>query len=175
VDGAERAVAILDRVDDDAEAEDVGELLEGQRLGLHLAEHRPRLLLPALHAGLDRMLFEQGRQRLLDLGQHILIALEDLGEPRGDSAVGFRIDVAKGDLLQLLTHALHAHAAGQRRIDVHRLLGDAQAFGLRHMVEGAHVVQAVGELDQEHAHVLRDRQQELAQVLRLLGLLGDQI
>ena len=32
VDGAERAIAVLDRVDDDAEPENVGELLEGKRL-----------------------------------------------------------------------------------------------------------------------------------------------
>ena len=106
---------------------------------------------------------------------HALVALEDLGEPLGDGAVGFRIDVAEGELLQLLAHALHAHAAGQRRIDVHRLLGDAQALVFRHMVERAHVVQAVGELDQQHAHVFGDRQQQLAQVLRLLGLLGDEV
>lgn len=36
-------------------------------------------------------------------------------------------------------------------------------------------MQAVGELDQQHAHIFRDRQQQLAQVLRLLGLLGDEI
>ena len=43
------------------------------------------------------------------------------------------------------------------------------------MVERAHVVQPVGELDQQHAHVLGNRQQQLAQVLRLLGLLRDQV
>ena len=36
-------------------------------------------------------------------------------------------------------------------------------------------MQAVGELDQQHAHVVGDRQQQLAQVLGLLGLLGDEI
>jgi hypothetical protein len=36
-------------------------------------------------------------------------------------------------------------------------------------------VQTVGELDEEHAHVGGDRQQQLAQVFRLLGFLGDQI
>ena len=43
------------------------------------------------------------------------------------------------------------------------------------MVEGAHVVQPVGELDQQHADVFRDRQQQLAQVFGLLGLLGDEV
>ena len=42
-------------------------------------------------------------------------------------------------------------------------------------MQGAHVVQAVGQLDQQHAHVVGDGEQELAQVFRLLGLLGDQV
>ena len=104
-----------------------------------------------------------------------LRALGYLGQPFGDGAVRVRIDVAEGQLLEFLAHVLHAHAAGQRRIDLHRLLGDAQALVGRHVVERAHVVQPVGELDQQHAHVFGDRQQQLAQVFGLLGLLGDEV
>ena len=43
------------------------------------------------------------------------------------------------------------------------------------MRERAHVVQTIGELDQQHAHVVGDRKQELAQVLGLLGFLGDEV
>ena len=45
----------------------------------------------------------------------------------------------------------------------------------RHVLERAHVVQPVGELDQQHAHVVGDGEQELAQVLGLLGLARDEI
>ena len=45
----------------------------------------------------------------------------------------------------------------------------------RHVLERAHVVQPVGELDQQHAHVVGDGEQELAQVLGLLGLARDQV
>ena len=45
----------------------------------------------------------------------------------------------------------------------------------RPMFERAHVVQPVGELDQQHAHVVGDGEQELAQILRLLRLLGDEV
>ena len=45
----------------------------------------------------------------------------------------------------------------------------------RHEFQRAHVVQAVGELDQEHADVVGDRQQQLAQVLGLLGLARHQL
>ena len=70
---------------------------------------------------------------------------------------------------------MHAHAAGERRIDVERLLGDAPPRLGRPIRERAHVVQPVGELDEQHADVVGDGQQELAQVLGLLGLLGHQV
>ena len=36
-------------------------------------------------------------------------------------------------------------------------------------------MQTIGELDQKDAHVVGDRKQQLAQVLRLLGFLGDEV
>ena len=45
----------------------------------------------------------------------------------------------------------------------------------RHVLERAHVVQPVGELDQQHAHVVGDGEQKLAQILGLLGLARDEI
>ena len=69
---------------------------------------------------------------------------------------------------------MHAHAPSQRSIDVERLLGAAPARLRRHMGQRAHIVQPVCELDQQHPYVVRDRQQQLAQVFRLLGLFGDE-
>ena len=43
------------------------------------------------------------------------------------------------------------------------------------MLERAHVVQAVGELDEENPYVVGNGEQQLAQVFRLLGLLGDEV
>ena len=76
---------------------------------------------------------------------------------------------------QLLAHFVHAYAAGERRIDIERLLGDAAARLRLHVLERAHIVQPVGELDQQHPYVLGDRQQEFAQVLRLLGFTRHQV
>ena len=101
------------------------------------------------------------RARRAFLGQRV--------QPLLDDRIGFRIEHLEGDILQLIAHLLHAHAAGERRIDVHRLLGDAPALLGGTMLERAHVVQAVGELDQQHADVVGNRQQELAQVFGLLG------
>ena len=92
-----------------------------------------------------------------------------------DELIGVRHQGAKREVLELVAHALHAHAAGERGIDVERVLGDSGALVLRHELEGAHVVQAVGELDQEHAGVVGDGEQQLAEILGLLGVPGDEV
>jgi hypothetical protein len=89
--------------------------------------------------------------------------------------IGFRIERVEGQILELFAHLLHAHAAGERGIDVEGLLGDAPARGVRHEFQRPHIVQAVGELDQEDADVLGDREQQFAQVLGLLGLARNQL
>ncbi len=165
-----------DIVHDDAKAVDIRELLERQRLRLHLAEDRIGLLLAPLHPGIQEPVGDQKiTQLVLDLGDQVFVAGRQLGEPLGHGLVGFRVHVAEGEILQLLAHVLHAHAAGQRRIDIHRLFGDAGALLLRHVLERAHVVQAIGKLDEEDTHVVGDGEQQLAEIFRLLGLLGDKV
>jgi hypothetical protein len=87
VDDAERAVAVVDIVDDDAEAEHIGQLLEGQRLRFHLAEDRPRLFLAAVDLRLDAVGGEQVLQRVGDLGQGLAVVFAEFGQPVGDGAV----------------------------------------------------------------------------------------
>ena len=109
-------------------------------------------------------------QLALDLADQVAVLLGERIEALLDHGIGFLIELAEGQVLQLLAHLLHAHAARQRRIDVERLLRDTAARGRRHEFQRAHVVQAVGELDQEHADVVGNGEQQLAQVLGLLGL-----
>ena len=63
-----------------------------------------------------------------------------------------------------------------RRVDLDRLARDRLLLGRRQAGQRAHVVQAVGQLDDDHPNVLGHRQEHLAQVLDLrvfLGLIGD--
>ena len=172
---ADRAVALRHRVDEDAEAEDVRHLLECDLLALHLAPHRIRRLLAALDIAFDPVGGERGGDLVLDRLDAQVVASADVVEPRLDRRVGVGLEVAEGQVLELVAQALHAHAPGERGVDVQRLLGDARALVGRHELQGAHIVQAIGELDEQHAHVGGDRQQELAEVLGLDGALGDEV
>jgi hypothetical protein len=62
----------------------------------------------------------------------------------------------------------------ERRIDVERLMRDLPALGLGQGLERPHVVQPVGQLDEDDPKVLRHRDHHLADVLRLLLLVSPQ-
>jgi hypothetical protein len=111
----------------------------------------------------------QDRDRMVDVG----LALQaPLGHPALQVEIVLGRERAQRQVLQLGLDLGHAEAMGQRRIDVERLLGHlARSLG-RQVVERAHVVEAVGELDHEHAQVARHRHQHLAEVLGLALLAG---
>ena len=90
-----------------------------------------------------------------------------LADALGDHRVAQRMQGAEAQVLQLGLDPVHAEALGDRRVDLQRLAGDAPARLRRHRVERAHVVQAVGELDQDHAQVARHRQHHLAEAFRI--------
>ena len=112
---------------------------------------------------------------MLDFGHQADVFRLERVEALADDRIGFGIELVERQVLELLPHLMHAHAARERSVDVEGFLGAAPARLWRHVGQGAHVVQAVGELDQQHPDIIGDRQQELAQVLGLLRLLGDEV
>ena len=95
------------------------------------------------------------------VGHHLL----DLG-------VALGVQGGEGQVFQLPAHLLDAEAMGQRGVDVEGLLGGAALLPLRHHSQRAHVVQPVGQLDQQHAPVVGHGHEHLADGGGLLGLLG---
>ena len=92
--------------------------------------------------------------------------MEQLQAP-GDRGEGVGLQFLEGQRLHLVHDLVHADALGQRGVDIHRLAGDPPALvAVGHVMQRAHVVQPVGELDQQHADVVAQREQELAQILR---------
>ena len=103
----------------------------------------------------------------------------------GDRFVGVGLELRERQRLHLAHELVHADALGERRVDVERLARDPPPLvRLGDVMQRAHVVQPVGEFDQQHPDIVRHGEQELAQVLgrtlalRLsldLGKLGDPI
>jgi len=173
VDGAERGVAVPDALGDDSERHKVVHLLEVDLLLLQLLADTPE----ALDAAVD---LDDGHLGVGELGRDGLPQLLDqaFGFPalrvhfRPERLVRLRLEIAEGQLLQFVLHLTHPEAIGNRGVDVAGFLGDQDALLVGQMVQGPHVMQAVGELDEDHADVVDHCQEHLAEVLRLALLAG---
>ena len=96
------------------------------------------------------------------------------GQQPGNLAVFFLVQVAEGEILQLPLDFPDAEAMRQWGIDVQGLLGDAALFLGWECGEGPHVVEPVGQLDQDNADVLGHGHQHLAQAfgVEIVGVVG---
>ena len=168
VNDAERPVTVLDAVGDQPERDEVVHLVELDLLPLQLLMDAPQALDAAVHLH-DRNL------RLAKLG--LDGSLEILNQPFGSAAfqidldakgfVRLRLEIFERQLLELVLDLAHAEAVCDRRVDVAGFLRDAKPSLFRQVVERAHVVHAVRELDEDDADVVHHREQHLAEVLRL--------
>ena len=172
VDDAERRVAVADLVDEDADGVDVVDLAELRALALHLLPDAVDVLRAALEVGLDAGRLEPRRQLRdgpIDVG---LAALAPGVEELGQLAEALGLERLEGEVLELPLHLPDAEPLGERGVDLHRLAGDALLLLGRQAVQRAHVVEPVGELDQDDPDVLGHRQEHLADVLGLLLLVA---
>ncbi len=92
-----------------------------------------------------------------------------------DLAVAARVQGRERQVLELPLDRVDAEPVRERRVDLERLLGLLDLLRLGHVGQRAHVVEAVGELDDEHADVARHRHDELAVVLGLVLLLAVEV
>ena len=82
-------------------------------------------------------------------------------------AIPERVRMPEAEILQLRLERVHAEAVGDRRVDFQGFAGDTALLLRRHRVQGLHVMQAVGELEQDHPDVLHHREHHLAEALDL--------
>ena len=165
---AERRVAVLDRLSDDPQRDEVIHALE-----VDLLPHQFEVdAVEALEAAIE---VHDGNLRVLELGPDGARQIVNDGvghlplgvHLRAQRFVGLRLEVPEGELLELVLHLAHAEPVGDRGVDVERLLRDLDAALFGQMLERPHVVQAVGELDEDDPNVVDHRQQHLAEVLGL--------
>ena len=103
------------------------------------------------------------QQAIHDLAPVAARGLDRLGE----DPVTQRVEVLEAEILKLEVQRVQSKPIGDGRVDIERFLGDALLVRLRHRIQRAHVMQPVGELDQDDAHVARHRKQHLAETFRL--------
>ncbi len=89
--------------------------------------------------------------------------------------VGDRIHVAEAEVFEFAANLAHAEAVRDGSVDVERLAGDLLLALGREVLQRAHVVQAVGQLDEDDADVVDHGQHHLAQVFGLGFFAGGEV
>ena len=160
-------------------------LFKGKLLGNHLVVDTVKALVTPHNPTLEPRIFHEGSNGVSSVHHFLfspqLIVLHQLLKP----FVLFRIEGGKGDILQLLLQGVDAQTRSDGHVKIHGFLSDAALFGLLLMKSnGAHVVETVGQLDENHADVVGHRQDHLSNALGLalfrrrhveLAQLGDAI
>ena len=171
VQDAERRVAVGHAVDQDPEGHEVVDLLEVDLLALELLLDRVEALDAPLDPGLDPGRAQLLRHRGPDLLHEGGGALAPLRDPRGEGFVARGVVVAEGEVLELVLDLGHPEPPRDRGVDVERLARDALLPVFRQVLQRPHVVEPVGELDQDHPDVV-DHGEEHLPVRLGLALLG---
>ncbi len=162
---ADRLVAVLHGLDDHAHRRQVEDLVELPALLGHLRVDRIEVLGAAGDVGLDApQLLGEVVAGLLDV---LLALLALLVDKNLDLGVLARVQCLEREILELPLDRVDAEPVRDRRVDLQRLLRLVDLLLLGHRVDRAHVVQAVGELDQDDPHVVGHRHHHLAVVLGL--------
>ena len=167
VDDAQRRVAVPDLVDQQADGVDVVDLGELRALALHLLPDAVDVLRPPLELGLDAGI-RQPRPQLLDRPLDVRLAARPAGvQELRQLPVGLRLERLEREVLQLPLDLPDPETLRERCVDLQRLVGDAMLLLGGQRAEGSHVVEAVRELDEHDADVVRHRQEHLPDVLGL--------
>ena len=100
----------------------------------------------------------------LDVPLALFLGLRELLH---DLAITLRVQELEGQIFELALEQLDAQAVGEGGVDLERLARDALLPLGAHVLQRAHVVQAVAQLDEQDANVLRHRHDHLAEALGL--------
>jgi hypothetical protein len=170
VHGAERGVAVPHVVDQDPDAHQVVDVGEVATAHDHLLVDRVVVLRAAGHRGADLGRLELGADPLDHLGQLGVARRRALGHQADDLVVPLGVERGEGEVLELPLQRVHAEPVRERGEDLQRLPGDPLLLLLLQPAQGAHVVQPVGQLDDQHPRVPGHRHDHLADRLGLGGV-----
>ena len=169
VDNPQHVVAVRHRVHQCPEGEEVVKLLHGLLLEVHLPVDAVGVLHPAVDGGVGDILLRQTGADLLLNPAHKLVVLDAVGgQLLRDLAVGHRVQVLQGQILQLPLDLRQAQTVGDGGVDLHGFKGLLLLLGRGLVLHGAHVVEPVGDLDEDHADIPTHGEEHLPEVLHLL-------
>ena len=153
---------------DDPEGHHVVDLIERQPPLAHLLVDRPEVLRATGHVGmLDPGLGELTLEGASQGFDHRLAFGPFRGDLAGKAGVLLRLEKLECQILELRFDFCHPESVGQRGVDLARFGGNPLLPLGREVLQRPHVVESIGQLDNDDAGVLGNRQQQFAVILGL--------
>ncbi len=150
---------------------DIHYLMKLQLFFLHLVVDGEQVLLAAADLGFDASLAQPAFNLALDGVDDFAAIAAGAAHRFAQHARAHGVERLEAQLFQLVLHGVNTEAVGDGGEDLEGFPGDAAAFVWSQGAQGAHVVGAVGELDQDDPDILGHGHHHLAEVLGL-GLLA---
>src|ERR1035437_4579562 len=175
VDHTERRVAVLDRVGEDAQRHEIVDLVERDLLAAHFLEDGEGPLEAAIDTRGDAFAAQLAFHGLADFAEELLVGVALGFNGAEDLLVGIRLQVLEGQILEFAADLAHAETVRDRGIDLDGFARDALAPLRAEITQGAHVVDAVGQFDQDDADILDHGEQHLADAFGLPVFGGENI
>ena len=170
VNDSQHGVAVLHRLCDHTHGEEVVHLFDCDVLPLQLFVNAVETFDSAFYFRRNPCFLQFVAEYSFYAGQKGLACLTFRLDHLMDLLVADGIHMAETKIFQLAADFAHAETVRNGSIDVQRLLGDFLLSIRGEMLERPHVVQAVSQLDEDHADVVHHRQHHFAQVFGLLFL-----
>ena len=145
-------------IKDDTHGKEVIDLLKGNPLNLHLTPDREASLDTCLHLIAEAHRVKACLQWCSEAMEEILTTSFALLDLALDLCVGLRVLVAEAEVLQFGFDGEEPEAVGQRCVEEGGFARDLKLLVGLHRAERAHVVQAVGDLDEDYTGIITDSQ-----------------
>mmetsp|Transcript_10138 Transcript_10138/g.41009 ORF Transcript_10138/g.41009 Transcript_10138/m.41009 type:complete len:534 (+) Transcript_10138:170-1771(+) len=173
VDSLEGGVAVVLRVDDDANRPQVVHVAERDALAEHLAVHRKEALgaaVDVVDAVGDARVGDDGGGDVLDgaLHRRLLLVPRELGAQR---VVRLRVQVRETRILEARLEAPDAEARREGDVDGEGFLGDSRGGVLAERVDGLEALEPIRELDDDDSRI-RHRDEQRAELQAFLSRQG---
>ena len=162
---AQSAIAVFGGLGYHAKGVDVRQLLKRNMAFLHLFPDRIRMFFAAGDFNLQSGLLHFPSDGLVNLVDFNIGLFADLFQTSCNRLICFGFQLFEREQLHFAHIFIHANPLRQRSEDIHRFFGDTTTFfGAFDEMQRPHIVQAIRKLDQKHADIVRNGQQELAQI-----------
>ena len=170
VNDAQGGIAIFHAVGEDADSQQVVNLIDADLLPLQLLPDAEQALDAPVDARRDGMLLQLGIDQRAHLFQEFLADLAPALDRLFHVLEGLRFEMAKRQVFEFAANFPHPQPVRDGGVDFDRLPRNPFALFGRQVLERAHVVKPVRQFHQHHADIVHHGQDHLAKVFGLLRL-----